>query len=446
MLSIAIIVTLLALNAFFVAAEFALVKARTVRIGNLAAEGSGPARMTMRIQENLEAYLAACQLGITMASLGLGWVGEPAVAAFLEPLFKLVGASESVTHTVSFVLGFLIFSSLHIVVGEQVPKTFAIRRAERVSLMAAYPLHLAYLLVWPLNWCLNWASGAILRYFNVEEATHGEVFTDDELKSLVSASHAHGSIETQKAGMLKNLFEFDQNTVQRAMIPRHAVFTLDVSADAEANRRAAFESGHSRFPLIDSRNGEQIVGIVLLKSIHRAVSFSDSSEPDPWGHLKEFCRPAMVVPESQKTSALFEMMREQRNHLALVVDEYGKLRGIVTLEDLLEEIVGEIEDETDVPAPLDTIEKAGISRWHVDGMATLTSLEKHFGIEFPSDIDANSLSGLVMERLERMPIAGSIVVESGYQFKIMTIVDSRVGEVEISELAGPPRPGADRSV
>lgn len=438
MTSLAIITLLLLLNAFFVAAEFALVKARTVRIEGLAATGSASARLTMRIQKNLESYLAACQLGITMASLGLGWVGEPAVAALLEPLFHMAGASEAVTHTVSFILGFLIFSSLHIVIGEQVPKTYAIRRPERVSMLAAYPLHLAFLLVWPLNWCLNRTSGAILASLNVEEATHGEVFSDEELKHLVSTSEAHGGIEQQKAEMLRNLFEFDQNSVQRVMIPRHSVCALDVAAPAEVNRRAAFASGHSRFPLIDSRRDGHIVGVVLVKTLHRYSAEAADGDQDPWTQLENHCRPALIIPESQKTAALFETMREQRNHLALVVDEYGKLSGVVTLEDLLEEIVGDIEDETDIPSPTDSVTQTGIERWQADGMATLTSLERYFDIEFPAEVEANSLSGLIMERLERMPAEGCTLVECGYQFKTMNIVDSRVGQVSITPVCGPP--------
>lgn len=438
MTSLAIIALLLFLNAFFVAAEFALVKARAVRIEGIAAQGNASARLTLRIQKNLESYLAACQLGITMASLGLGWVGEPAVAALLEPIFHLLGASETVTHTVSFILGFLLFSSLHIVIGEQVPKTYAIRRPERVSMLAAYPLHMAYLLVWPLNWCLNRASGAILSSLNVEEATHGEIFSDEELKHLVSTSEAHGGIEQQKAEMLRNLFEFDQNSVQRVMIPRHAVCTLDVAAPAEVNRRAAFASGHSRFPLLDSRMDGHIVGVVLVKTLHRQSAEETDNDQDPWANLESYCRPALIIPESQKTAALFDTMREQRNHLALVVDEYGKLSGVVTLEDLLEEIVGDIEDETDIPSPTDVVTQVGVEHWQADGMATLTSLERYFDIEFPAEIDANSLSGLIMERLERMPREGSTLVECGYQFKTLSILDSRVGNVSITPVCGPP--------
>lgn len=431
------IIVLLSLNAFFVAAEFALVKARGVRIASIAASGNSAASMTVRIQSNLEAYLAACQLGITMASLGLGWVGEPAVAAILEPIFSSLGLSDSVTHTVSFITGFLIFSSLHIVVGEQVPKTFAIRRPERVSLAIAYPLHVAYLMVWPLNWVLNRTSGAILSWLKVEAATHGDIFTDEELKSLVSASSDHGNIELQKADMLRNLFEFDQHDIQRVMIPRHAICTLDIALDAVTNRRVAFESGHSRFPLIDSSNNNHILGIVLLKTIYRARPETDGANNDAWSELDKHCRSPLVVPETQKSAVLFDLMREQRNHIALVVDEYGQLSGIVTLEDLLEKIVGDIEDETDVDDKQAISIKPDGHRWLADGLTTLSTIERFFGIALADDIDANSLSGLLMQRLERMPIVGDAWVECGYEFQVAEICGSRVGQVEISQLPGP---------
>jgi CBS domain containing-hemolysin-like protein len=209
-LSLAAVVLLLAANAFFVAAEFAMVKARGFRLETFALQGSAAARLTLRIQADLETYLAACQLGITMASLGLGWVGEPAVAALLEPLFHWLGVPETVLHTVAFLAGFLLFSSLHIVVGEQVPKTLAIRRAEPVSVWVAYPLHVAYIVVYPLTWLLNVSARSVLSWFRVEEVSHADVLSGEEIRGLVATSQEHGEIEHGKAAMLQNLFEFDQ--------------------------------------------------------------------------------------------------------------------------------------------------------------------------------------------------------------------------------------------
>jgi CBS domain containing-hemolysin-like protein len=431
MTSITIIIVLLALNAFFVAAEFALVKAHNFRIEGLAAAGSRPAKMTVRIQKNLEAYLAACQLGITMASLGLGWVGEPAVAALLEPMFHSLGMPDATLHTVSFILGFLVFSSLHIVIGEQVPKTFAIRKAERVALWAAYPLHISYLLVWPLNWALNKSSQLILRQFNVEEATHGDVFTDQELKGLVTNSSEHGTIEQQKADMLRNLFDFDQHDAQRIMIPRHAVTLLDIAKGAKDNMQVALTSGHSRFPLIDGNTGNKIIGVVLIKSMYKAMLENTHGNQDPWTRLQDYCNEPLLASESQKIAPLFEQMREQRNHMSLVVDEYGQLSGIVTLEDLLEEIVGEIEDESDDGADIPAYEKLGENHWQVDGLITLGQLERLLDFELNDFVDANSVSGLLMQRLEHMPQIGDEIDECGFRFQVLDVEGSRVGRVSI---------------
>lgn len=422
------ILLLLAANGFYVAAEFALVKARSFRIENIANQGSSMARLTMRIQGNLEAYLAACQLGITMASLGLGWVGEPAVAAILEPLFTRLGISEENLHTSSFLTGFLLFSALHIVIGEQVPKTFAIRKAEPVSLWVAYPLHFSYLLAWPLNWLLNRATGSILRLFNVEEASHAEVLSRDELKDLVATSSEHGEIHENQASMLHNLFEFDQRQVGRIMIPRNQVHILDAAAQPGENLRIIHETEHSRFPLIDSANNDALIGIVITKDIHRALFDGDA---DPWNDLMRIYREPLIVPESQLIAKLFDQMRLRRAHMACVVDEYGVFIGIVTLEDLLEEIVGEIHDETDTALADSAIVRLGDESWEADGLISLSDLERVIELEVEESLDANTLSGLCMQRLARMPQPGDELQESGFRLRVLSLVDNRVGKVHI---------------
>jgi len=371
-----VVVLLLTANAFFVAAEFALVKARGFRIEALADQGGASARLTVRIQKNLEAYLAACQLGITMASLGLGWVGEPTVAAMLEPVLGWAQLPQQTVHTIAFLTGFLIFLSLHSVVGQQVPKTLAIRRPEPVSLAVAYPLHWAYLAVYPLNWLLNRASRMILRGFNVEEASHDEVLSGDKLKGLVATSHEHGEIEHAKAYMLRNLFEFDQRQVSRAMIPASGMCALDIAAAPAENLQTLRETGHSRFPLIDRGDNGAIKGIVLLKDLHTAMLDGDQ---EPWANLARYAREPLVVPQSQRVAELFDLMRERRAHMAFMVDGYGKLAGIVTLEDLLEEIVGEIHDETDDANAELPIRMTDESLWEADGHVSLSDLERVTG-------------------------------------------------------------------
>jgi CBS domain containing-hemolysin-like protein len=431
------IILLLAANGFYVAAEFALVKARGFRIELLAAEGNAAARLTVRIQGNLESYLAACQLGITMASLGLGWVGEPAVAALFEPLFTRLGLSEAAVHTSAFLLGFLIFSALHIVIGEQVPKTLAIRKAEPVSLWVAYPLHASYLLAWPLNRLLNRATASILNLFNVAEASHAEVLSSDEIKGLVTTSQEHGEIHERQASMLHNLFEFDQRLVGRIMIPGNAVHRLDIAAPAETNLHTIAETEHSRFPLIDSSRDDALLGIVLAKDIHRALLRGDT---DPWRELGQFCREALIVPESQRIARLFDLMRIRRAHMACVVDEYGAFIGIVTLEDLIEEIVGEIEDETDDVQQDNAITRLDEHSWEADGLVSLSDLERVTGLKTDAALDANTLSGLFMQRLARMPEPADEISESGYRLRVLSRDENRVGmvriEKEVAEEAG----------
>lgn len=430
-ISLVAIIILLAANGFFVAAEFALVKARGFRIETLANEGSSAAKLTLRIQQNLEAYLAACQLGITMASLGLGWVGEPAVAALLEPLFHDLGIPDAILHTTAFIVGFLIFSSLHIVVGEQVPKTLAIRKAEPVSLWVARPLHIAYLMVYPFNWLLNAATRTILSLFKVAEATHADVFSGDELKGLVATSGEHGELAADKAEMLRNMFEFDQRHVSRVMIPRTSVKVLDINGSSDDKLAVLRDSGHSRFPLIDSANNDNIVGMILAKDLYAAMLRDD---PEPWTDLRRYCRQALIVPEAQKVARLFDEMRAQRAHMALVVDEYGQLIGIVTLEDLLEEIVGEIEDETDVTIPANTITALDDNHWQADGMASLSDAERSIGLVVPDGLDANTLSGLCVAALGEMPSVDDEIIEYGYRFKIQSVENHRVGTLLVEKL------------
>ena len=425
------IVLLLLANGFFVAAEFALVKARSFRIDALAADGRFGAKLTQKVQRKLEAYLAACQLGITMASLGLGWVGEPAVEALLRPLFDSMELTEKVVHTTSFLVGFILFSSLHIVVGEQVPKTFAIRKAEPVSLWVAYPLHAFYLLVYPLNWALNRASGGILALFNVEEATHADVFSDEELRGLISVSTEHGELRGKKAEMLSNLFAFDERTVGRVMIPSGDVYVLDLQATPQENSEVLRVSGHSRFPLVDG-DPSHPVGVVLAKEIYASVL---EGAPSPLERLKEFSRAPLIVPEALRIARLFETMRSKRAHMALVVDEYGEFVGVVTLEDLLEEIVGDIADETDEDTSKYAIDALDENNWRAHGLASLADVQRATGLVVPPDLGANTLSGLFMQRLGRMPAVGDQITEKDYRLSVEAMEANRVDQVRLEKLS-----------
>jgi CBS domain containing-hemolysin-like protein len=424
-----IIVLLLVANAFFVAAEFALVKASGVRLETLVTEGKSGAVMTVKIHGNLEAYLAACQLGITMASLGLGWVGEPTVAALLEPVLEPFGITGNLLHTISFLVGFIVFSSLHIVIGEQVPKTYAIRKPEPVSLAVAYPLYGFYILLFPLNWLLNKASGGILRMMGIAEASHGEILTGSEIRSLVDTSVGHGEVTAEHADLIHNIFSFDKRHVERVMISRMECSVLRLDAPPEETIKIVRATRHSRFPVIDG-SFDNLVGIVIVKDLFDAML---AGKKDPWTNIKPYCRQPLVVPETLPVGGLFDTMRTERAHMACVIDEYGAFTGLVTLEDLLEEIVGEIADETDTDETEFVISDEG-DHWLADGLASFSDIERVIGFDVDDTFEANTLSGLFMVRLNRVPQQGDEVVEGKFRFTVMELKDRRAGLVKIEKI------------
>src|SRR3954451_1135366 len=336
---------LLAANAFYVAAEFALVKSRGFRINTLAEENRFGALLVQRILQNLEAYLACCQLGITMASLGLGWVGEPTVAALLTPGLLPLGMSEPALHLTSFLVGFLVFSSLHIVVGEQVPKTLAIRQPEPVSLWVAYPLHISYVLFYPLNWLLNASSRGILRMIGIQEAPQHEILSDVEIEGLVEASAEHGKMPIGQAEYIHNVFRFGDLEVRDVMVHRTEMVTLNADNPADEIVSQVLAAQFTRLPLWREAP-ENIVGILHAKDLLRAIQAAqgDLSKIDVVG----LARPPWFVPDIRPISEQLKAFRRRKTHFALVVDEYGEVMGLVTLEDVVEEIVGAISDEHDI--------------------------------------------------------------------------------------------------
>ncbi len=436
--SLVAVVLLLAANAFFVAAEFALVKVRGYQLDQAVSQQRRGAALTVRLHQNLDAYLAACQLGITMASLGLGWVGEPAVAALLEPLLSKVGITGPSLHTISFIVGFLLFSSLHIVVGEQVPKTYAIRKPTPVSLALAYPLHWFYRLVFPLNWLLDKTNGGILRLLGVGGGSHHEVITEDEISSIVDESEAHGEIEGNTADIIRKAFQFDDQTVREVMLPWVQVDKLQLVSGAEENKQTIVRTLHSRFPVLDQKR--DVVGILATKDLTTALA---AGEDNVWDSLADRLRPAMVVPATLLISSLLERMRSTRTHITIVVDEHGNYVGIATIEDMLEEIVGEIEDEwdDDIAAPIEAVG----SGWRASGQLPLGILEQTLDIELERNPEITTLGGLVMQHLERLPEEGDSFDSSGLKFSVARMSGRQVQTVSITPLRKP-EPHAGKSV
>jgi CBS domain containing-hemolysin-like protein len=402
---------LLAANAFYVAAEFALVKARGFRIDTLAAENRFGAALTQRMLKNVEAYLACCQLGITMASLGLGWVGEPTVAAIVRPLLEPLGLPEETVHFIAFIIGFLVFSALHIVIGEQVPKTFAIRNPEPVSLWIAYPLHASFVLFYPLNWLLNAAARGTLRALGVKEAPHHDILTGGEIEGLVEVSAEHGELELGVRDRLVGALDLSELTVADVMIHRKAMKTIDIDLPPREIIAQAMASAHTRLPLYQGEP-ENIVGVLHARDLLRAIS----EHGRDGFNVREIAREPWFTPVTTEAETQLAEFLRRREHFALVVDEYGALMGLVTLEDILEEIVGDIKDEHDIA--VQGVRQQPDGSVNVDGTVPIRDLNRAMNWDLP-DEEAVTVAGLVIHEAQAIPEPGQRFAFHGYRFQVL---------------------------
>jgi CBS domain containing-hemolysin-like protein len=421
-------ILLLALNAFYVAAEFALVKSRGFRIDAMAEENRFGARLLQKMMGNLEAYLACCQLGITMASLGLGWVGEPTVAGLLEPLLAPLGMPENAVHFTSFLVGFLVFSSLHIVIGEQVPKTLAIREPVPVSQWIAYPLHASFLLLYPLNWLLNAASRSVLRAMGVKEHSTHDILTDVEIEGLVEESAEHGNIEEGQAEYIQNVFRFGELEISDVMVHRTNMITIDADDKPEDIVNTVIASPVTRLPLWRG-NPENIIGILHVKDLLRALHAldGDTSKID----VAALMAPPWFVPETRPVSEQLKAFRRRKTPFALVVDEYGEVEGLVTLEDILEEIVGDITDEHDVAMP--GVRKQPDGSVNVDGAVPIRDLNRVMAWDLP-DEEATTIAGLVIHEARSIPEVGQSFTFHNFRFRVLRRARNRITALRIQPL------------
>ena len=430
--SLLIALFLLAANAFYVAAEFALVKARGFRINAMAEQNRFAARLLQKILGNIEAYLACCQLGITMASLGLGWVGEPTVAALLHPVLIPLGLSDSALHFTSFLVGFLVFSSLHIIVGEQVPKTLAIRVPVPVSQWIAYPLYVSFLVFYPLNWLLNAASRGILRMLGVKEGSQQEILTDVEIEGLVEVSAEHGKMEVGQAEYIQNVFRFGELAVSDVMVHRTEMVTVNAADPPEQIVNSVLKAEFTRIPLWRG-TPENIVGILHAKDLLRALNKADGdmSQID----VMAIALPPWFVPDIRPLSEQLKAFRRRKTHFALVVDEYGEVEGLVTLEDILEEIVGDISDEHDMPVP--GVRPQPDGSVNVDGSVPIRDLNRAMDWNL-LDSDATTIAGLVIHEARSIPDVGQSFTFHGFRFSVMRKQRNRITALRITPLVRKP--------
>jgi CBS domain containing-hemolysin-like protein len=419
------VAVLIAINGFFVAAEFGLVRSRRSSLQELAEDGNAGARRALTLHDDLNQYLSACQFGITLASLGIGFLGEPAVATIFEPLFGQF--SHRVEVGLSVAIAYILVTAAHVTIGEQVPKIYSIIHPDRIAILVARPLRAFNAGMRPFISLLNAVANGVLRLLRVDpQAASEEGATPEELRILISQARAGGKLDAGEAGMLSGVFHLHEQEARQVMTPIPAVVTVDVSEDVETALRRCISSGHTRLVVTEDDNRDRVRGIVHSNSLARALMAEG-----PQASIEPLVRVAVIVPETKPLDDLLADLQRQRSSMAVVVDEYGRVVGIVTVEDIIEEVVGEIDDETD-PAG-GHIRRLANGDWFVRGHVAVTDL-LDYGVELPVDTDAyNSVGGFVFAELGRLPRRGDTINADGYSIRVESVRENRIEAVRIRE-------------
>jgi CBS domain containing-hemolysin-like protein len=419
---------LIALNGVFVAAEFALVRSRRSRLEQLASEGTRGAGSVLTQLDDIDEYLSACQLGITMASIGIGFLGEPAVAELIEPIFGSL--SHGVAVAISVAIAYALVTSLHVVVGEQAPKLFAIARPEGSARRLASSLRWFRRVTAPLTVALTWMANGIVHLLGVRsEELDEEQPTSEDLQMLISQSAVRGKLDPGEAVMLRGVFHLHEQEAREVMTPIPAVVTVDASSNVSDALGLCISSGHNRLVVVEDGNADRVRGIVHALRLVRLMMAEG-----PEAKIESVIRDALIVPETKPLDDLLTELQRQRSSMGVVVDEYGRTVGIVTVEDILEEVVGEIEDETDPLAG--SLRQLANGDWYVRGHVSLGDLSDR-GIELPVDTDAyNSIGGYVFGELGRLPKRGDLIAADGYEIRVESVRENRIEAVRIHPSGG----------
>ena len=421
-LLLVLLLVLIAINGVFVAAEFALVRSRRSRLEQLASEGSKRASLVLIELDEIDEYLSACQVGITIASIGIGALIEPSLATLIKPIFGSL--SHGVAVTLSVAIAFVLVTALQISVGEQVPKLLAISRPEGTARMLASPLRIFRRVSAPFTVGLTWIVNAILRLFGVRPEQLEEQPTSEDLQVLISQSAVGGKLDPGEAVMLRGVFHLHEQEAREVMTPIPAVVTVDHSANVSDALNLCISSGHNRLVVVEDGNADRVRGMVHALRLVRLLMAEG-----PEAKIEEAVRDALIVPETKPLDDLLTELQRQRSSMGVVVDEYGRTVGIVTVEDILEEVVGEIEDETDPLAG--SLRQLSNGDWYVRGHVSLGDLADR-GIELPVDTDAyNSIGGYVFGELGRLPKRGDLIAADGYEIRVESVRENRIEAVRI---------------
>lgn len=416
-----------ALNGFFVLSEFAIVKVRRSKLEELAKKNKANAKLSLKITKSLDTYLSATQLGITLSSLALGWLGEPAIAKVLYKAFGgFFGDNTILLHSVSFVIAFTIITFLHIVFGELVPKSIAIAKAEQSTLFVAKPLYLFRNVFFPVIKSFEMMSGFFLRRIGIEAVDENEnAHSDEEIKIIIGESLKGGYLDSIESEILKNAVDFSDTTAKEIMTPRKDIVCLFDDNSYEENIQIVRGTNHTRYPYCKDGK-DNVLGMIHIRDLLQATIGNDERD------LSKLVRELIIVPESSSISNVLMKMNKQQIHTALVVDEYGGTAGLLTMEDIIEEIMGDISDEHDTK--IDEIKQIDSHTFEVDGMLDLDTISEQIQIVFSDDIEQVTIGGYVFNLLGKEPLVGDSVVEGDFAYEILEIDGMRIKKLKITRL------------
>jgi putative hemolysin len=419
-------------NGFFVAAEFSLVSIRRSRLNELAAQGNSLARTVLHVVEDPDRFIAATQLGITIASLGLGWIGEPALAHLIEPLFAFLPNlwANVATHSIAVGVAFAIITFMHVVLGELAPKSVALQYPETTAFFVARPTIWTENIFRPFIWLLNGAGNLILRLVGLQRPTgHQLAHSVEELKILVRASQESGILEEQEGKMAMRVFEFSDRAVREVMIPRTDVVAVERTATVQELLELFTRNPHSRFPVYEE-DLDHVVGILMMKDVLTALADQGPAVRPRTLEEAKLIRPAFFVPESRRVGDLLPEMRAQKVHMAIVLDEYGGTAGLVTIEELIEEVVGRVSDEW-VAESL-PIKPLGEGAWEVDALVRVDEVNAELQLGLPEHEEYETVAGFLLWLLGRVPQQGEEVHWEGLRFQVLEMKGPKIERVSIA--------------
>ncbi|WP_075620277.1 hemolysin family protein [Paenisporosarcina indica] len=421
-LNLVLLVVLLGLTAFFVGSEFAVVKIRMSRLDQLIAEGNKKAVLAKKVASDLDYYLSACQLGITVTALGLGTLGKPTVERLMYPIFDFFGVSDALASAASYAIAFILITFLHVVIGEMAPKTLAIQYAERMSLLLAPSLYWFGKIMKPFIWALNGSAGVLLRIFGVKPAGHEQSYSEEELKIIMAQSFEGGALNKTELSYMENVFTFDERVAKDIMVPRTELVTLDKDMPLDEIIEILDENNYTRYPVSEDGDKDRILGFVSAKKMLPHIVAGRKRE------LEEFIRELPTVFEMTALQDCLLKMQNAHVHIALVADEYGGTAGIITMEDILEEIVGEIRDEFDADEMPD-ISKIGDKKYLINGRVLLKDLQGQFGLAFDESEEIDTIGGWIYFHNPGDVKTGDIITQDKYVWTVTEMDHQQIKQV-----------------